>query len=280
VNLSNVRSISSTLFVGQLTQAGLNEIKTADVHHGEIIAVGDWYVYSTGPGLTAEDVVAAYEALPKPPECSNPFAFNKPAVCNDRINRATSDIEDEASCPVRISGNSPTIFIYGQVGQTFTLQPLSSITYAEPGLSSSKWNIKIQSGGTLQVNGSSNQYLYYEHTPVSFARPQKGWTTTKSNLDALVTALSKKFGLNSKEADRLLFELQFASSSVKSTELFVGIIPQKEVAANLPLRVSPSVSAQRLHFYVGKKEGSVVSPQVNPIQRTKSMILEIGAVGK
>lgn len=182
-----------------------------------------------------------------------------------RIAKIVSDYEQQsAGCPVRVTGSSPTIFVYG-TGEA-TIVPQSNVTYSEPAL-----------GAGWKVSGGAGAYLYYEYTPVSFIRPSAGWNVSRSDLNAFAGRLAKQLGLNAAETGRLTFELNHAAADVSGNNLFVGQISQTEVNAKLPLSVTGTSNITRLHFYVGRASANVSAPSVNPVVRSSFYVLELGA---
>ena len=165
--------------------------------------------------------------------------------------------QNDEQCAVRISGYSPSIFIYST---NTRVQPLVTILYLE----------------------QNNQYLYYEYdsTNISFSKPKEGWIIDKEKLKAFSQGLSNKLQLTPLESERLLFELNFSAADVKSDKLFIGLIPQQEIDQKLPLEISSSNTPEvlRYHFYVASANNNLVKPSILvPIQRGEFFILEFGS---
>lgn len=187
-----------------------------------------------------------------------------------RMQKVVSDFEEQsAGCPVRLTGSSPTIFVYGS--ESVTIVPQTTITYSEPVL-----------GTGWTVTGETQDYLYYEYAPISFTRPKTGWNVTKGELNILATDIARKLGLNAAEAKRLAFELNHAAQDVTSDTIFVGRIDAAELDAKLPLSVSSagSPNVNRVHFYVGRAAGSVSAPNIQPVARSPFYLLELGAAAE
>jgi len=179
-----------------------------------------------------------------------------------RINAITKEITSKRSsrCPIGLTGVSPTIFTYSP---NTKVQPLAPILYLE----------------------QNNQYIYYEYdgTNVSFNKPKQGWIIDKEKLETFSKDLSNKLRLTPLESERLLFELNFSASDVKSDKLFIGLIPQSEVDSKLPLEVSSPNNPKviRYHFYVAEaKKENIQAPKLAPIQRDTPFILEFGSFAK
>lgn len=185
-------------------------------------------------------------------------------------------------CPLRLTGGSPSVFVYAPAGTRVIVDPVSKLTYADPKVSSGAWNVNVTETGVL-ANGVKRDYLYYEYDPtqVDFTRPAQGWNVTRENLSDLADTIGASMGLNRQETDRLSFELSHAADDVDGHSLFVGLIPQSALDAQLPLTAfstaTQSVPLTRVHFYVGKSGGAVQAPQLTPLTRSTHMILELGS---
>lgn len=256
--LTNITIFSPEFSIGQLSETYTGNDKAR---------IGNWYVISmssTG-SLTAEALLEQIKIIQQ---------AKLGGIVEEETNdfRDLSDLVEDiihklgTTCPIRISGESPTIFTYGPIGETISVSPLSAVTFSNP---------PLKDGWNVTMGKYSPDYLYYEYKPVAFNRPEKGWNVSRNELSKFASVVSKKLGLSSAEKSRLIFELNHAATDVEGNNLFIGVIPQSEVDAKLPL--ASSVAATRVHFFVGNANGPVNAPVVSPIHRTNSMILEIGA---
>ena len=195
------------------------------------------------------------------------------------VSKVIRDVNTIAEyCPLRVTGSSPTVFIYGQTGSNVQVESGADISYADP--SSNVWNVTI-GDNSLRVNGLTRDWIYYEYENASFARPAQGWTVSKSELGSLgATVLSKKLGLTAQEAKRLNFELAHAASRVNADKVFVGLIAQNEVDSQLPLTVTAGYAVHRVYFYVGAAGKAVSAPSLEKIVRSPSMVVELGSYGQ
>lgn len=186
-------------------------------------------------------------------------------------------VDPGAPCPVRLTGSSPTVFVYGTLGSTVELTPVTTYTYADPGVAAGKWNVTVQGLNSLTVNGLARPYIYYEYQKVAFARPEKGWTVKRAALDLFVrNTIAPRLGLTAEETERAQFELNHAAADVAGDRVFVGLVDVKELNSKVPLKVS-GASARRVHFYVGKVGGTVAVPTLAPVTRTGTYVLELGS---
>jgi hypothetical protein len=266
-DLTNIRNVSPGVNVGQLKTEAVARARAT----GDNARAGDWYMYPTTGALTAADVITALEALQR----------EFPDVNDRNPARVQAELESfrNSNCPIRLTGKSPTVFVYGPTGANLGIEVGSLVSYADPGLVKRAWEATVVPGG-VSVGSKMRPYLYYEYEQNVFTRPKEGWQTTVSGLPDLANKLSLALGLNSLEAERLLFELRHAAVSVGQKELFVGLADNGEVNAKLPLKVEPFATVERLHFYVGARGSSEVEePVLNPVARSGLMILEIGAAG-
>lgn len=175
-----------------------------------------------------------------------------------------------SQCPTRITGSSPSLFVYNPSSLPLTLN-LSEIatTYTDPPLSQAK---------TWEVGNTKTPYYYYEYTPHSFSRPTDGWNIKRSELDELTNNIAQYLKLTSKEQSRLSFELHHAAADINDEDLFVGLINEEEINQALPIKISNNqFTVTRLHFYIGSVIGQVKEPALTPITRPANLILEIGS---
>ncbi len=203
------------------------------------------------------------------------------------IRRQNKIIQDILSipeqCPIRLTGASPSLFIYGIEGTKVSVAPQALLTYADPGTSTDGlWNTEVTANG-LQVNGLNRSYIYYEYAPVPFTRPQNGWVITKTDIARYAKETGAKLKFNPAETNRLVAEIEHAAQKVNEQNIFVGLMSQAEVNALLPMNINPMPeNAYRFHFYVtAATQGErAVSPILTPVVRSQYMILEIGAFSK
>jgi len=179
-------------------------------------------------------------------------------------------------CPLRLTGSSPTLFVYGRKRQEYKISIDQAITYSYPEAVNNSWTTKVSYDG-LEIGSTKVHSIYYEYKPLKFDKPATGWRVSKKGLAAFANKVGSRLGLTSAETERLAFELNLAAYKVESEELFVGPIPQTEVDEKVALEVSPQVPVVRYHFYVDQASGKVTAPSLTPITRSASMVVEVGA---
>jgi len=223
------------------------------------------------------------------------------------------DWNKNPNCPKRLTGSTPTLFVYAPEKTQLTIKPDANITYSNPPLannvtnfSSLSWQIAASPDGALSpitypdkvedprskhrdnLEPRTYSYLYYEYEPVSFTKPKNGWIIKKSNLKSFArNVISPQLKLTALEENRLVFELNHASFDLSSNYLFIGLIDQKEIDKKLPLEINPKPNTLlRYHFYVSPVSSSCSSaihclplPKLSPILRSDFMIIELGAIG-
>jgi hypothetical protein len=191
----------------------------------------------------------------------------------------TSDGKKQ-TCPERLTGRSPSLFIYGKENTNYILKILSQIIFNDPQTIDNKWNITLKGNQELSVNGYIRKYLYYEYKSISFPKPEEGWIIEKNHLSVFSETIADNLKLNETEKQRLSFELNHEASSINSKYLFIGLIAQSEIDEKLSLSISPQIeNVQRYHFYLQglNKRIHIKNPKLSPIKRTSPMIVEFGA---
>lgn len=267
-DLTNTRSISPSLNVAQLPASQEKRVRSS-IGGGNARA-GDWYAYSTNnKKLTADDISAALQAVPAKDR-------NPGNITGDQI---IDQMTGQEACPVRITGKSPTLFVYGPLGSTISIIPGFTPSYSNPSLSQKKWQVTLRANGDLTANNETYSYLYYEHQKNTFTKPSEGWIVKKTELKQFTDRIAEKLALTVKEHERLEYELNFAASSEKSNDLFIGLIDRDEINTTLPLITIPQIPTSRLHFYIDKaSQTKPNTPELQPIVRTSSLIVELGAI--
>lgn len=171
-------------------------------------------------------------------------------------------------CPVRIAGESPTLFVTAPAGTTLTLLMPVNTVYTSPA-TLDKW--------TLSFATNDVKSLYYEYSDVKFERPAMGWNINRSGLKDFAKFISKELGLYPSEQEKLIAELEHGAYDISGDKLFVGLIPEDEVDGKLPLVVTPAAqSILRFNFYVGRSKNAQ-TPKLSAITRYPLQIIEIGA---
>ncbi len=221
------------------------------------------------------DVTPEVTALPTTPVTLGELKIRK----QEKIIRDIALIQE--SCPLRLTGASPTLFLYGPENTDYKVTPEVTLTYMDPVAEENSWLVHISDQGNTEVNNVERPYIYYEYEPVVFEKPQEGWVLNKSMLKQFAQkTLKDGLKLNDAETERGLFELQHAASTIKGTSVFIGLIAQSEVNQKVPITISPDPQAvYRLHFYVGSANSgeNPRTPLLYPLQRTETMALEIGS---
>ncbi len=182
-----------------------------------------------------------------------------------------------ANCPVRVTGTSPTLFIYGKPGSHYSVEVKHNLTYTDPPQTDDAWRIKLTSNGIVTDTGYNRPYIYYEYMPVTFSKPSTGWNVPKKDLHALADNIATALVLTPSEQSRLRAELSHAATTIDAKELFVGLISNEELNRFVPLSISPPIDTQRFHFYIGTAHGSVSEPVLHPVMRSENMALELGS---
>lgn len=190
-----------------------------------------------------------------------------------------SDFNKYPGCPIRFTGSSPTLFIYGNEGNQMDISIGRPITYADPSLIDTRWNVSI-GRHYLYVNHIQRPYIYYEYEKNDFNRPKKGWNIERKQLEIFADKLARLLHLQDQETKRLVYELNHAASEISQSRIFIGLLDETEIQNKIPLTIiPPPQKVARYHFYIGRVVDNVQAPDLKPLQRSTSMILELGAVG-
>lgn len=245
---------------------------------GKDPATGNWY-FIHDEGTTFQDIVSRlteYIGLFRRFMSNISNLVRQDEWVEQELLKALQSNSDE--CSTRISGVSPSLFIYGTEGSEFMIDVDHAITYSEPPQTES-WHTKIVQNG-LSVNNLARSYIYYEYEAIAFNKPQEGWILRTNDIELFSKKLSHKLQLTPAEEKRLRDEISIALAGHIVETIFVGIIPEEEIHTKLPLIVNPEITNQRrIHLYISAAENKTVkAPVVYPIDRTEEMILELGAV--
>lgn len=176
-------------------------------------------------------------------------------------------------CPTRMTGASPTLFVYSQSTTPITVNMKDiRITYSDPPLTSDQWS----------TQPLTQSRYYYEYEKGQFTQARQGWNTRKSELNKLVNHIASKLALTQIERERLLFELNHAASDIFNENIFIGLIDAQEINEKIPLHVSSaSVTVSRYHFAVTPARSiKPEEPSFAQVNRTGSYILELGATSQ
>ncbi len=185
--------------------------------------------------------------------------------------------------PCYLSGLSPTIFLYSENNTEFRILP-SYALYSEPKLSNNTWTVKANKNGVLTFENFSKDFLYYEFNPAkaTFNKQGKGFVLDIHDLEQFAPKLAKEMKLNTKESERLLFELELAIKDLpkNTSRIKISLVPAFELNTKLPLSASPKPEyVNRYHFLVSPatQKEKTDKPSLPIVKRGKSTLVEIGA---
>lgn len=189
------------------------------------------------------------------------------------------DMFTTPECPIRLTGPSPSLFIYTQNGETTSIIPYFTLTYADPATDNNEgWN--ITQTNKLQVNSTARNFIYYEYKPVQFAKPVNGWSLSREKINEFVDDIASQLQLTGLEKTRLSFEINTATRDLSSQHVYIGLIPQLEIDTKLPLFVSPNIDKMyRYHFYISANiPTDFTPPALEKIERGQDFGVEFGAL--
>jgi len=84
------------------------------------------------------------------------------------------EFSETPTCPIRLTGASPTIFLYGKKDSQVIIIPEAILTYADPAIDDDNlWKVQVKNNASLEINQRQYSYLYYEYQPIKFNKPKK-----------------------------------------------------------------------------------------------------------
>lgn len=180
---------------------------------------------------------------------------------------------------------SPSLFIYSAESIKTKIQITDNWIYADPiPVNNNFIGIAYPSGSFISAdNNTIYPYLYYEYdsSKVSFNKPTTGFSVKFNNWQQTVENIADRFGLNSKEKDRLVLEVKNELYGKPITDyLTISIIDPKELDSKLPLSITPNpTNIFRIHLSLAPSTAiqTLPQPNINPIKRTDFYAVEIGA---
>ncbi|MCL5970838.1 MAG: hypothetical protein M1450_05060 [Patescibacteria group bacterium] len=186
--------------------------------------------------------------------------------------------------PCYISGLSPVIYFYPTQTTKISVQTGAPLIYSDPSISSNIWNIISSPDGTINQGGIKRNNLYYEYdkSKVVFSEPSTGFIIkTDQWKDFIKNNLSQKLGLNSKETESLIVEIQNSLiGTQRSQYLKLSLIPKSELNKKLPLTINPKPdNIYRINIFIKPLNTyqSIQSPKINQIKRNGFTVVEVGA---
>lgn len=192
--------------------------------------------------------------------------------------------QEEHEC--YLTGASPSIFLYSNTPTEFKVTPKYAL-YVDPSLSKGSWDVSVNKNGIVSVNNVSRNYLYYEFNKqfVNFEKQENGFVLLLEDLNSFASKLSKEMKLNTKESERLLFELKLAAKDLPAdtTHIKISLVPTTEINKKLPLETNPKPEfTNRYHFLLSKadKNEKANKPAIPAVIRGSSTLIEIGASAK
>lgn len=221
---------------------------------------------------------------------------NKENIFSDRTLRAFYMIFDnvpwdETGLPEHgkiakcyISGGSPTLYFYSSDLLNVSITTNSPVSYSDPLIFGTAWNIISYPNGTIEQNRSVRSGLYYEYdkSKVKFDEPATGFVIKSTDWKNFISNnLSKKLALNQKETESLINEVNNALFGKKETPYIkISLIDKTELNNKLPLAISPKPdNFYRINLFVkplGKSE-NIPKQIINPIKREGFTVVELGA---
>ncbi len=175
----------------------------------------------------------------------------------------------------------PVIYLYPTKTQlvSVNVKPTSGISYTEPEISATGWQVTANPDGTLiDVAGKVWPYLFWEGYASNFVTPKEGFVVAGNEVSRFFDVKLATLGLNAKEiAD---FKEFWIPKMADKPYYFITFIPQTVFDKYAPLTVNPAPQTViRVFFdYKGLDAPIVVPAQILPKtpERTGFTVVEWG----
>jgi hypothetical protein len=190
-------------------------------------------------------------------------------------------INDAIQFPVECG--KPVIYLYPEETTDVNVQvaPNGGFTTTIPEYPVGGWNVQAKPDGTITSydDGQVYPYLFWEGHAEGFGYPEEGFVFAQSEVEAGMTDVLTRFGMNEQEtADFLEFWLP---KMVETPYVFVTFADQRAFELAAPLKITPKPdSVLRVFMYFeGLDAPRVVEPlSIRPFVRKGFSVVEWGGV--
>jgi hypothetical protein len=161
----------------------------------------------------------------------------------------------------------PVIYLYPTKTQlvSVNVKPTSGISYTEPEISATGWQVTANPDGTLiDMAGKVWPYLFWEGYASNFVTPKEGFVVAQGEVGKFFDTKLATLGLNAKEI--VDFKEFWIPKMADKPYYFVTFIPQNTFDKYAPLTVNPNPQTViRVFFdYKGLDAPMVVPTQILP----------------
>lgn len=190
---------------------------------------------------------------------------------------------DEKYFKCILTAYSPIIFLYPVAKSQIFISANAPLTYTDPPINKNIWNITAYPDGTLEQDNIKRSNLYYEYNKnkIKFNEPAEGFVIKTDQWREFIKDLSNKIGLNSKETESLIQEVNNALTNIPKTPfLKISLIDRSELDHELPLIINPSPdNIYRINLFIKalNKKDIISEPKIIRIKRNGFTVVELGA---
>jgi hypothetical protein len=180
----------------------------------------------------------------------------------------------------------PAIYLYPQQKTAVNVQvaPKGKFNLTIPQYPANGWDVTAYPDGKIvDKNNAIYPYLYWEAAIPDklINEPKQGYVVTHDELDGLFADVLPKLGLNNNESSE--FSKYWLKALPESNYYFVGVLPENEIDALAPLKISPqpdSVLRVTLFFKTLDQKIDVQAPTLTGFDRKGFAVTEWGAFFK
>jgi len=174
------------------------------------------------------------------------------------------------------------LYLYGTEGDKVSVK-IQTPVYNDTPIYSDGYNITLQVGGNMQVNGQVYSGINYDYRSNlrRITPPSKGTIVSRSGVEKVLREYAKKLGLNDKETTDLVRD---GKEKVTSAYAFISFFDHETSSSILPLTFSPKPDNYlNVVFYfklLGQKPNYTPTPPSfgKPISRWGLTAVEISSV--
>jgi hypothetical protein len=179
----------------------------------------------------------------------------------------------------------PAIYLYPEQNMPVNVQvfPIGPMTVTIPKYPRMGWNAYAFTDGSVSVDNTIYDYLYYEAQipDAAIIKPTEGYVVAKEDLNTFLPSILSKLGLNTKE--RQQFTDYWTHALPASAYYKIKIIEQSTLDTVTPLIIHPTpktVIRVTLYFEALNHTEDIDAPTLTPVSRNGFTVVEWGGMFK